>query len=415
MIQRVKTGVIADGAVTLAKLNDETENSFNFRNRVHNGDFRINQRETWSRSNTVNNITDSNAGGRAMAADRWWTYALAQATNGLNSSNCTIAIVNDHPVVTTGNCYSITVNTNATANANVVVSNLTTDFALLRQSFEGVNIFDLFNTLSTTPMVLSFWVKSNKTGTYSVQLRPNSDGSGRTILLPYTINSSGTWERKTLSIPVFNFGSVPTDTANRMHMMFGLASNLKANHTDGSSTITQAQIDACTNQWGPNPWGDGVVVNNHVNLFENTGNYFRITDVQLEPGSAATTFERRPFPTELALCQRYYEHSYPPGSPVGTASSAGAFEANNSSYNNNIAYGPPVFFKVLKRGTPSITGYNYVGTSGSWHYARSGIGETTLTFGTSIITEAMFTSRVNVGAAWVPCYVIGHWTASAEI
>jgi hypothetical protein len=341
MIQRVKTGVIADGAVTLAKLNDETENSFNFRNRVHNGDFRINQRGTSSRSNTVNNITDSDAGGRAMVADRWWTYVLAGATNGMNSSNCTIGIVNDHPVVASGNCYSITVNTNATTNANVVVANFTTDFALLTHGFEGLTVSDLFNTSSTTPMVLSFWVKSNKTGSYSVQLRPNGDNSGRTIVLPYTISSSGTWERKTLSVPVYNYGNVPNDATKRIDMYFSLASNLKATHTDNQgSTITQAQIDACTNQWGPNYWGSGLVINDHVNFFQNTGNYFRLTDVQLEPGSAATTFERRPYATELQICQRYYQHRVPTwGTP-----------RQSDNVCHSVAY-----YKVTMRATPSLT------------------------------------------------------------
>jgi hypothetical protein len=35
------------------------------------------------------------------------------------------------------------------------------------------------------------------------------------------------------------------------------------------------------------------------------GDFLFITDVQLEVGSVATPFERRPFGTELALCQRY--------------------------------------------------------------------------------------------------------------
>jgi hypothetical protein len=38
-----------------------------------------------------------------------------------------------------------------------------------------------------------------------------------------------------------------------------------------------------------------------------TSGTFKIGDVQLEAGSTATEFERRPIGTELALCQRYYQ------------------------------------------------------------------------------------------------------------
>jgi hypothetical protein len=38
---------------------------------------------------------------------------------------------------------------------------------------------------------------------------------------------------------------------------------------------------------------------------------FYITGVQLEVGSIATPFERRPYGMELALCQRYYQTFYP--------------------------------------------------------------------------------------------------------
>jgi hypothetical protein len=349
MVQRIKTGMIADGAVTAVKVDSNLEDSFSFRNRIHNGDFRINQRNITSRSNTVNNITDANAGGRGMAADRWWNYVLSQATNGMNSSNCTIGIVTDHPSINTGSSYSITVNTNATANANVVTANRTTDFFLFTQQGEGYFFSDLFNTNSTTPMVLSFWVKSNKTGSYSVQIRPNTT-STRTIILPYTISSSGTWEKKVLKVPAFNFGNMTSDNSARFILFFSLASNLKATHTDGETTVTQAQIDACTNQWGPNYWGSGLVVNDHVNIFENTGNYWRVTDVQFETGNDETTFERRPYDQELRICQRYLEY----GAPYN----AGGITSGIGIINYN--------FKVQKRANPgsTLTRFNNRGIDG---------------------------------------------------
>ena len=38
-----------------------------------------------------------------------------------------------------------------------------------------------------------------------------------------------------------------------------------------------------------------------------TNDYFEVTGVQLETGSVATPFERRPYGTELMLCQRYFQ------------------------------------------------------------------------------------------------------------
>ena len=43
-----------------------------------------------------------------------------------------------------------------------------------------------------------------------------------------------------------------------------------------------------------------------VDLASNSLATFYITGVQLETGTVATTFEYRPYGTELALCQRYF-------------------------------------------------------------------------------------------------------------
>jgi hypothetical protein len=46
-------------------------------------------------------------------------------------------------------------------------------------------------------LTLSFWVKSNKTGTYSWSANDNSDT--KLISASYTIDSANTWEKKTLT------------------------------------------------------------------------------------------------------------------------------------------------------------------------------------------------------------------------
>jgi len=80
---------------------------------------------------------------------------------------------------------------------------------------------------------------------------------------------------------------------------------------------------------------------NQVNCLDTIGNIFAITGVQLEVGSVATPFEHRPFGTELALCQRYFEiqsaKTYIDYSPGGI---------------DSLLYGS---WTVEKRASPTLT------------------------------------------------------------
>jgi hypothetical protein len=68
--------------------------------------------------------------------------------------------------------------------------------------------------------------------------------------------------------------------------------------------------------------------------------YIDITGVQLEKGSTATSFDYRPYGTELALCQRYYETGNAYGEGYTTA---------------NAPIGIGYIFKVTKRTAPTIS------------------------------------------------------------
>ena len=75
------------------------------------------------------------------------------------------------------------------------------------------------------------------------------------------------------------------------------------------------------------------------------GATFYITGVQLEKGSTATSFDYRPYGTELALCQRYYEQFV-----VGTGSPNNIMLSGVLTGGNCTA---TAFFKVTKRASPS--------------------------------------------------------------
>lgn len=151
-----------------------------------------------------------------------------------------------------------------------------------------------------------------------------------------------------------------------------------------------------------------------ITLDGTNGATFYITGVQLEVGSTATSFDYRPYGTELQLCQRYFEKSYDTGTAVGTNTSTNAVYNYGSTdqFSSLVASVP---FKVEKRASPTMTGYQTGGTSGSWAYGRSGAtGTATVNFydtGTS-----RFTQYMTIGAsAYASAYCVGHWTASAEL
>lgn len=66
-----------------------------------------------------------------------------------------------------------------------------------------------------------------------------------------------------------------------------------------------------------------------------------IGEIQLENGSVATPFERRPIGAELGLCQRYYESGF--GGTVSYASSGAAVQYTSA------------YFKQTKRASPTVT------------------------------------------------------------
>jgi hypothetical protein len=147
-------------------------------------------------------------------------------------------------------------------------------------------------TASAKQLTVSFWVKSNKTGSFAVGMF--NDNNGATISQAYNINLSGVWEYKTVTfVADTSVGTLSaTDNATGLRLWFPLASGTNFN----SGT--------------PNVWSTSAshrAIGQSVNLFDATNNYWQITGVQLEAGDTATPFEHRSYGAELALCQRYYQ------------------------------------------------------------------------------------------------------------
>jgi hypothetical protein len=161
------------------------------------------------------------------------------------------------------------------------------------QRIEGQDLQRLKKgTSAAEQLSVSFWVKSNVTGTYIVHAR-DIDNS-RHVSVSYSISAADTWERKTVTLPADTTGALDNDNAQSMVVLFALAAG--SDFTSGTLQTTWAS-------------STGANANRYVgqtNLAASTNNYWQVTGVQLETGPVATPFEFEPYEATLRKCQRYY-------------------------------------------------------------------------------------------------------------
>lgn len=147
------------------------------------------------------------------------------------------------------------------------------------------------------------------------------------------------------------------------------------------------------------------------------GDYIEIAQFQLELGSVATPFEYRPYGTELALCQRYYCHSF----KMGQAVAHGAPEPhvrNLLAYSSNLSYSDSIAFPVPMRAAPSMVVYSPDASpiAGQWAY-YDGTWKAASATNFYRITERGFNPEISGAGftAWQGRLCMGHWVASAEL
>lgn len=211
------------------------------------------------------------------------------------------------------------------------------DAALLQYTFEGQNLQLLGKgTADANPMTLSFWVKSNVTGTYTISVRDRNNS--RDVGANYVVSVSGTWEYVTVTFPADTTGPFNNSNTASMEIEWWLGSG--TNYTSG--TVPTA--------WEPSVSADRNAGSN-VNLAATIGNYFQITGVQLEVGDTATPFEHRSYGQEMTLCQRYYER-------VGNWSSTSRYYAYPVYRTRSNSIGFPTSYRVQKRASPTVTLYS---------------------------------------------------------
>jgi hypothetical protein len=169
---------------------------------------------------------------------------------------------------------------------------------LIFQYIEGQNLQQfLKGTASAKPFAMSFWVKSNLTGTYIAQLRDRDNS--RSVSALYTISASATWEKKTIIFPADTTGAFDNDNNGSLQVNF--FQSLGTGYTSGTLQTT----------WGA--YSDATTGAGQVNLAATINNYWQVTGVQLEVGAVATPFEFEDYGQTLAKCQRYYTRYQPGG------------------------------------------------------------------------------------------------------
>ena len=243
----------------------------NFRNIIINGDMSIAQRGT-----SFNGI---NSGSTNFGVDRFNFEVTSLGA-------WTISQDTDVP---TGQGFAKSLKLDCTTADASPGAN---DLAVLTQNIEGQNLQYLKKgTANAQSLTLSFWVKSNKTGTYIAELRDVDNN--RTINKSYTINSSNTWEKKTISYDGDTTGTLDNDNGKSFQLNLWLG---------GGSGWTSGTLQTS--------WGSSTLANRQVgqvNLADSTANEFYITGVQLEAGTTASDFEFLPYDVNLGRCLRYFQ------------------------------------------------------------------------------------------------------------
>ncbi len=270
-----------------------------------------------------------------------------------------------------------------------------TDAFQLQQYIEGFNTADLgFGTSNAKTVTLSFWVQSSLTGTFGMWLT-NNDGS-RIYPTSYVINSANTWEYKTITLTGDLTGSWTTNNTTGLRIVWTLGYG--SNYTGATA----------------NAWSSGslYVPSGCVNFVGTNGATFYITGVQLEVGSTATSFDYRPYGTELILCQRYFEKTWQGGATPTDNSGIVKFAGNVFNF-NGTSYCGTFSWKVQKRTNPTIRVWSNSPqfTLGSW------TGYTTST-GTDVAVSVIddSTTVVNLSvASSTYTFIQGHIEGSSEL
>jgi hypothetical protein len=273
------------------------------KNRIINGDMRIDQR------NAGSSVTSG------YPVDRFQVYSTQSSKWTAQQSTTAPTGFKNSVVITSTSAF-----TPASG-----------DYFSFTQRIEGYNVADfMFGTASASTFTVSFWVRSSLTGTFGGALHNNA--FNRVYAFSYTINAANTWEQKTVTIAGDTTGTWTTDNSVGLEIGFAFSVGSSGLATAGSWSGTSS-IFSATGQ---------------TNLLGTNGATFYITGVQLEIGTSATPFERRLYDKELVSCQRYYYKWI-------NNSGSSKYNIILQAYSSSGAFGKLFDLPVTMRSQPTAT------------------------------------------------------------
>ena len=295
---------------TGAFTNVNTLNTFGFKNRIINGAMVFDQR------NAGASVTPTAA---VYSLDRW-IHQVAQS-NTFSIQQSTTA--------PTGFINSLLITSLAATSVGVSENNT------VEQYVEGLNCTDFgWGTASAQAVTLSFWVRSSLTGTFGGCFQ-NSDNT-RSYVFSYTISAANTWEKKSVTIDGDTSGTWLTTNGIGIKVRFSIGVGTNLQTTAGS--------------WASANYRS---VTGETQVLATNGATWRVSGVQLETGSTATSFDFRSHGTELSLCQRYFHRAVNGNSQI----IASAFYYSNADVRGIIN------FPCTMRVSPTL-----VSSSGTDHF-----------------------------------------------
>jgi hypothetical protein len=276
-----------------------SDSSFGFKNRIINGAMLVNQRG--------GTVTGNDS---AYSLDRWKASCVPDGKFTMQQSSTAPTGFINSLLVTSTSAYSVA----------------STDFIGLRQDIEGLNCTDLgWGTAQAKTITLSFQVYSSLTGNFGGSLFNNA--GNRSYPFSYTISSANTWTTVSVTIAGDTSGTWLTTNGRCICVFFSL----------GSGSSNSGTANAWAGSFLTQPTGSTSVVGT-------SGATWYVTGVQLEVGSTATSFDYRPYGTELQLCQRYL--------PAFISTGTGAFVGSGYAVSSTGGVGSYVF-KTTARVAPT--------------------------------------------------------------
>jgi hypothetical protein len=303
-LSQIVSASIEDGAVAPVDLSSVAQ-YYGFKNRIINGGMVIDQRNNGAAATLTDGV---------YTLDRWRAFLTQTSKYTLQQNAGAVtppAGFTNYLGVTSSSAYSV----------------VALDYFMVGQAIEGFNTADFgWGTASAHTVTLSFRVYSSLTGTFGGALQ--NQAQNRSYPFTYSIPVANTWTTISITIPGDTTGTWLTTNVIGLLVRFSLGMGSTFSGTAGA--------------WAA---GQFFSVTGATSVVGTTGATFYITGVQLEKGVTATSFDYRPYGTELALCQRYYQ----------TITGASNYSIPGYSQSTTVAYTGAVFYIVTPRAQPTVT------------------------------------------------------------